>query len=1030
MRAPSGARASALAYKIQLGFAPFSITGLLQFHFMLSVSRSLRLSVLCLLSSASAFAQDGNFPVATTQGKTPDEAAKAMTLPAGFRATPFAGEPAIHQPIAFTIDERGRLWVVENYAYPHWSPYGRDRIVILEDTDGDGRHDKRTVFFDQLNFASGIAVGHGGAWVGSPPYLLFIPDKNRDDVPDGPPEPVLDGWGHEDTHETINSFVWGPDGWLYGNQGVFTHSNVGKPSARDADRTPLNACVWRYHPTKKIFEVFAEGMSNQWGLDFNDVGDAFVTACVIPHLYHVIQGAHYQRQAGQHFNLHAYGNIMTIADHAHYDKAIKWSDARFTSIGGTDAAGGGHAHAGTLIYLGDNFPAEYRGALFTHNVLGNRINQEKLVSKGSGYIGSHAPDFMKANDGWFRGLRLELGPDGSLFNSDWYDARACHQQHPQDRTNGRIYKISYGEPKRVNVDLAKLTSAELVQHQLHANEWFVRRSRVILQERGPNPEVHAALLKIVRENPDVTRQLRALWALHATRGLNGTLALELLKAKEAYVRGWTIQLMSEDKNPSPALVSAFATLAKDDPSPIVRRFLASAARRIAVAQRWPIVEALLQHGEDADDHNLPTLYWFAAEPLVVADTARAAALGNATPLTALRAFFTRRQAALAVEAKPVAGKSTALDPLVRTLAGTDDSAYQLEILDSLTSATEGKAKVDQPGPWSAAYVKLSLSPDPKVIAKADALAARFGDTTVFAKKRAIAIDTFAPLAARQAALDVVLQRKDFMLAPVYHKLLAEPGLRSRALRGLAPYDVPATAPAVLAVYSSFNAEEKRQAINLLAQRAPYARELLGAVKSGKVARTDLDASLARQLRLFNDPELNAAIADTWGVVRESAGDTAQEIAKWKSILTPQRLASANASRGRAVFAQACANCHVIFDEGAKIGPELTGSNRGELDYILNNVVDPNAVIGRDYQLTTIETNDGRTAAGIVQRETPAAVTIVNMAETVTLARDNIKKLDRLEMSLMPPGLFQSMKEEEVADLVKYLQSDRQVPLAK
>jgi putative membrane-bound dehydrogenase-like protein len=981
----------------------------------------------CLLGAGRAFAQDGNFPVAQTKGLTAEEAVKAMTLPPGFRASAFASEPEIHQPIAFTIDERGRLWVVENYAYPNWSPYGHDRIVILEDTDGDGKHDKRTVFYDQLNFASGIAVGHGGAWVGSPPYLLFIPDKNRDDVPDGPPEPVLDGWGHEDTHETLNSFIWGPDGWLYGNQGVFTNSNVGKPGAHDNERTPLNACVWRYHPTKKIFEVFAEGMSNQWGLDFNDVGDSFVTACVIPHLYHVIQGAHYQRQAGQHFNLYAYTEIKTIADHAHYDKNVKWSDARF-GAGGTDAAGGGHAHAGTLIYLGDNFPAEYRGALFTHNVLGSRINQEKLVPQGSGYIGSHAPDFMKANDPWFRGLRLEIGPDGSVFNSDWYDARACHQQHPQDRTNGRIYKISYGEPKRVNVDLAKLTSAELVQNQLHANEWFVRRSRLILQERGPDPAVQAALLKIIRENPDVTRQLRALWTLHATRGLNGALALELLKAKEAYVRGWTIQLMCEYKNPSPALVAAFANLAKIDPSPIVRRFLASAARRIAVEQRWGIVEALLQHGEDANDHNLPTLYWFAAEPLVVADSGRAMALGNATPLTALRSFFTRRQAALAMESKPVAGKGTPLDPLVRTLAGTDDSAYQLEILESLESATEGKTKVAQPGPWATAYAKLSVSPEPKVIAKADALATRFGDKTVFARKRAIVMDTFAPVTARQAALEVVLQRNDFMLAPVYHKLLAESGLRAGALRGLAPYDVPATAPAILAVYPTFTREEKRQAINLLAQRAPYAKELLAAVKAGTVPRSDLDAALARQLRLFNDPELNQAIADTWGVVRDSAGETAQEIAKWKSFLTPQRLAAANPSRGRALFAKTCAVCHVLFDEGAKIGPELTGSNRGELDYILNNVVDPNAIIGKDYQLTTIETIDGRTAAGIVQRETPSAVTIVNMAETITLARDNIKKLERHDVSLMPPGLLQSMKEDEVADLVAYLRSDRQVPL--
>jgi putative heme-binding domain-containing protein len=411
---------------------------------------------------------------------------------------------------------------------------------------------------------------------------------------------------------------------------------------------------------------------------------------------------------------------------------------------------------------------------------------------------------------------------------------------------------------------------------------------------------------------------------------------------------------------------------------------------------------------------------------VAANAQRAMTLGNSTPLTALRPYFTRRQAALAVEDTRAASKGTALDPLVRNLASTEDPAYQLEILESLTAATEGKTKVDQPGPWSAAYAKLSVSPDPKVIAKADALAARFGDTTVFSKKRQILADTFAPITARQAALNVVLERNDFMLAPLYHKLLTEPGLRRGALRGLAPYDVPATPSAILAVYPTFDTEEKRLAVNLLAQRAPYARELLAAVKAGTVARSDLDASLARQLRLFQDSALDQAIGEIWGVVRESTGGAAEEIAKWKKILTPERLASANARQGRTVFMKACATCHVLFDEGAKIGPELTGSNRGELDYILANVVDPNAVIGKDYQLTTVETNDGRTAAGIVQRETPAAVTLVNMAETVTLSRDNIKKMDRLEMSLMPPGLFQTLPENEVVDLVAYLKSDRPV----
>ncbi len=230
------------------------------------------------------------FPVQPGTTTPPEETARTMTVPDGFSVKVFAAEPDLHQPIAFTIDDRGRLWVVENYSYPDWKPEGNDIIRIFEDTDGDGHFDTSKVFYDKLNMGSAIEVGFGGVWVGSCPNLYFIPDKNGDDVPDSAPEVVLDGWEHQDMHEFLNSFNWGPDGWLYGTQGVFTHSKVGKPGTPDSERVPLNACVWRLHPQTRKFEVFAHGTSNPWGVDFNDYGQCFITACVIPHLYHIIQG--------------------------------------------------------------------------------------------------------------------------------------------------------------------------------------------------------------------------------------------------------------------------------------------------------------------------------------------------------------------------------------------------------------------------------------------------------------------------------------------------------------------------------------------------------------------------------------------------------------------------------------------------------------------------------------------------------------------------------------------------------------------
>jgi putative membrane-bound dehydrogenase-like protein len=307
-------------------------------------------------------------------GLSPEQAAKEMTLPPGFSASVFAAEPDVVQPIAFTIDARGRIWVVEGLTYPVRAEgdKGKDRILIFEDTDGDGKADKHTVFAEDLNLVSGIEVGFGGVWVGAAPYLMFIPDKNGDDKPDGPPQILLDGWGYEDTHETLNTFTWGPDGWLYGCHGVFTHSMVGKPGAPKEQRIPINAGFWRYHPTKHVFERFAEGTSNPWGIDFDQYGQLWAEACVVPHLWHVIQGGRYQRQAGDAFNPYTYDDIKQSADHVHYAGV----NGPHAGNGRSDAAGGGHAHAGLMVYNGSAWPEQYRGQIFIGNILGQRINMD------------------------------------------------------------------------------------------------------------------------------------------------------------------------------------------------------------------------------------------------------------------------------------------------------------------------------------------------------------------------------------------------------------------------------------------------------------------------------------------------------------------------------------------------------------------------------------------------------------------------------------------------------------------------------
>jgi putative membrane-bound dehydrogenase-like protein len=269
----------------------------------------------------------------------PAGAVAAMRVPEGLSVSLFAAEPDVRQPIAFCIDDRGRLWV----SYPKWSPAGKDRISVFEDTDGDGKFDKKTIFYDKLNYVSGVRVGFGGVWVTSAPHLLFIPDKDGDDIPDDTPEIHLDGWGTTGVHNIVNSLNWGPDGWLYGCNGITAPSKVGRPGTPEKERIEMNCGIWRYHPTRQIFELHAEGTTNPWGLDYDERGQFFMSNNVLPHLFHVIQGAHYIRMFGNDFNPYVYGQIGTIADHLHWGGG-EWT----TSRGGEGAhgvAGGGHSHS-------------------------------------------------------------------------------------------------------------------------------------------------------------------------------------------------------------------------------------------------------------------------------------------------------------------------------------------------------------------------------------------------------------------------------------------------------------------------------------------------------------------------------------------------------------------------------------------------------------------------------------------------------------------------------------------------------------
>ncbi len=962
------------------------------------------------------------------KGVAAGPAAEAMKVPSGFRVLPAAAEPDVKQPIAMALDDRGRVWIAEAYEYPVRAKgeQGRDRIIIFEDTNGDGTLDQRKVFAEGLNLVSGIEVGFGGVWVGAAPYLMFLADKNQDDVADGAPQILLDGWGYQDTHETLNTFIWGPDGWLYGCHGVFTHSRVGKPGTPDDQRIPINAGIWRYHPTRHVFEVFAHGTSNPWGVDFNDHGQAFLTACVIPHLYHVIQGGRYQRQAGTHFNPYTYNDIKTIADHFHYLGARPHG-----GNGKSDAAGGGHAHAGAMVYLGGTWPELYRNKLFMNNIHGQRLNMDVMVPKGSGYVGSHGPDFLLTGDQASQILNLRYGPDGQCWMIDWYDMQACHltDASRHDRSNGRIYKIVHGELKSVRVDLATYSDQQLAELTLHPNDWYVRHGRRLLQQRAAAGKVSsdaiAFLRKTLRSHPEDTRRLRAAWALASCEQLDIESRDAMLKDQSPYVRGWGIQLSlnhgAEHPLAKQGFVSHLEQLAEQDAEPVVQLYLASAAGRLPHTSRWKLLQALVSHASNANDHNLPLLIWYAAEPLAETSPSDAIAFAiHAGPtLPLIRDYMLRRVGAR--------GDASAVSTLTHGLEQTNDPAIQLAFLEAIRSSLTGQRTFVPPANWSAISSRLMEQSDSRIRSAMESLGATFGDERVLATLRSRVSDKTLDPAIRQASLTVLLTAKDAKLPEVLGELLDDADLRSAALAGLAQYDEPRTTEWILKRYTSLGANEKRIALATLAARPSSAIAMLHAVESKQIPPQDLSADLVRQLQFLKSEEVRELLSRTWGRVRETAADKLKLIEHYRQVVL-QRKGKPDLEHGRAVFARTCQQCHALFGTGGIIGPDLTGSNRTNLDYILSNIVDPSSVMAKEYQPTVLLTSDGRVVTGLIKQEDDKFIKIQSATTLEVIPKTEIEERSLSDQSMMPEDQLKQFSDDEVINLIGYLAAVAQVPM--
>jgi len=956
-------------------------------------------------------------PDTRANGLSPQDAVKAMVVPDGFTAKLVASEPEIHQPVAFCFDERGRIWLLECYEYPKGQPVGKkgkDRILILEDTTGSGKADKVTVFYEGLNLATGIELGYGGVFVGAAPNLLFIPDRNHDDIPDGEPEVLLTGFGRNDTHELLNDFIWGPDGWLYGCSGVFVPSNV--------QDIKFTASVWRYHPITKKFEIFAEGGSNQWGLDFDDYGSAFITACVIPHLYHIVPGGLYQRQGGQNANPYAYGEITTIADHRHF-LGNQWND---TDRRSSDALGGGHAHDGACIYLGDTYPPEYRNTILMGNIHGNRINRDILVRNKSSYIGKHGPDFLLSNDKWFMPSGERMGPDGSVYISDWYDKQHCHSANPEvwDRSNGRLYKVEYKGTKWPGVfDLSKLSTAELVAMQKDRNDWKVRMARRILTERKPADAI-APLKEMALHGETQEICLRGLWALYDVGGFDEAFAMEALKSQHSWVRAWTIRFIGQsmlvpEKDLTFALLKC---ITKDEPE--VRSQLASTLQHWGVGFTQAMIECLMLHDEDLTDQNIPLLLWLAYEPYVLKDfpdvlnTLKTSVAENKL----INEYIAPRVARRLIATQKVENLRQALE----LLASAHSPQMRVSVLDGIQLGLKGRGHVSVPENWRNVRDSLLEKGEPEVNRRLKLVAAQFGDADGLANALAVARDKSHNTNERVEALKLlVAAAKNAGTEKFCFELIdsnSGEDLTREAIRGLGAFSSAENAKGLIERWKNFDVAARVETLDVLCSRSDYASALLDACASNVIARNDIGAAAVRRMRQLNDAALNKKIETAWGRVRDRAPDEIKaQIEKYRGVVKD---GNGDATAGAKVFEKTCMQCHTIFGKGSHVGPELTGSNRKDINYLLENIVDPNAVVGAPYYVWMVKKKDGLRLSGIIAEQDDKTVTIKSENDKREIVqREDIAEMIDQKKSMMPEGLPDTLKPQEFRDLIKFLQGD-------
>ena len=923
-----------------------------------------------------------------------------------------ASEPVVEQPLYVSWDSKGRMWVTQYRQYqfpaglkiisydqhlrakfdkvplpPPRGEKGADKITVFEDTDGDGFFDKHEDVITGLNIASAALHGMGRIWVLNPPYLLSYADADFDAKPDSDtPEVELSGFGIEDTHSVATNLQWGMDGWLYGANGSTTTGNVSSANTKNVKWE--GQCIWRYHPKKKTFEIYAEGGGNTFSLDIDSKGRLFSGTNGATRGMHYEQGSYGIKGWGKHgplTNPYAFGWF----EHMKHEGDNKRFPQAFT------------------VYEGGLLGSAYEGKIIAPNAMHNLVYVSERIPDGSTFRTKDEENLLSTPDRWFRPVWAGVGPDGGFYMADWYDTRLSHVSPIDDwhKTSGRIYRVrpAAGAPKLKPFDLSKASGEELLGYLSHPNEWFRKQAIHEIEWRH--------LTELGPKLKALPQTLETLWALDAL-GLADELPFT---NSDPYIRRWCVKMVGEGNHSTDALLK----MVKTEQHPEVRAQILATAKKLPAQTALPLLWS--GEAEDISGH-LPLLAWWALESKAEKERAAVFAFLKSDTAFLKTTLFRDNLAEKLAKRYALAGGEENFQSCADLLALTNDEVLRGKFIAGIASAFEGAEMPKLPESLTKALNEYMAKQSGGDLT----LALRSGSPEALKSALKLLEDKKASSTARIAIAKTLaeLDKQEAMMPMVnILKSTNPPGLKRGILQAAAKFDDKRIPEALLLGWEAQIAGDKalrEDALRVMAGRKEWALILVSFVNDWKVPAKHFTVDIVRQLSLHKDPEIDAAIDKHWkGLL--ATGPTPEKKKESERIKTVLKTGLGDAEKGKLQFMGRCAICHKLFGEGGQIGPELTGYDRSNADFWLDNLFMPSMEIREGFGAYIVKTKGGQILTGLMDAQDAKGIVIKDMANNKTaLKQTDIESMTASPVSLMPEGLTTGMSDADLKDFFAYL----------